>query len=221
MTRGFHELLGEPLWRDLLRLGTRRRYRPKSSLVRQGDPGGHLLALTSGRVAVLANQEDGAAALIALRGPGDLIGEMATRSESMRVATVVALDECTAHQLPTTAVNHFLDTHDARGAMSDYLVAKLSESVPYQVRLVHFSAGQRLARLLLEVVALAGPEHRDPMRLPFSQNTAAIALGLSRSTVADQVAAWRRDGTLAPGPRLVVTDLPLLARHAAVTHSTR
>lgn len=197
-------------------MGVERHYRPKAALVRQGDPGGFLLVLTRGRVAVLANQEDGAGALVALRAAGDLIGEMATRSGSVRVATVVALDECTARLLPMATMNHFLDTHDVRDAMSHHLVAKLSETVPYQVRLVHFSAGQRLARLLLEIVALADPDHPEPLRLPLSQESAATALGLSRSTVADQVAAWRRDGTLSAGPRLVVANPRLLARHAGV-----
>ncbi|MCS7476110.1 Crp/Fnr family transcriptional regulator [Umezawaea endophytica] len=220
MTRGFRELLDEPLWQELLTLGVEHRYRPKSVLVRQGDPGGHLLALTRGRVSVLGNEEDGSGAMVALRGPGDLIGEMATRSGSTRTATVVALDECRASKLPAEAVHRLLDARDARGAMNDYLVAKLSETVPYQVRMVHFNAGQRCARLLLEVVALAGPEHRDPMRVPFSQEALAAALGLSRSTVTNQIAAWRKDGTLAAGPRLVVASLPLLARHAGVTSVT-
>jgi CRP-like cAMP-binding protein len=220
VTRGFRELLGEPLWQDLLRMGTGRRYASKSALVRQGAPGGFLLALTAGRVKVLGSEPDGSGLLVALRGPGDLIGEMAARSDTVRNATVEALDDCAARYLPRAKFSDFLTAHGMQDAFNDYLVAKLSETVPYHVRLVHFSARQRTARLLLEVVALAAPEDPARLRVPFSQEAVATALGLSRSTVADQIALLRKDGTLARGPRLLVADLHQLAKHAGVTGVT-
>jgi CRP/FNR family transcriptional regulator, cyclic AMP receptor protein len=214
--RGFQELLGDQRWQALLSVGTLRSYRPGSFLLRQGDEGGFLLALTSGRVKVLARDEDGAEVLLALRGPGDLVGEMTRRSTAKRTATVQAIDRSTARYLPTVLFDHFLSGHHAHGAFSDYLIAKLSETVPYQVQMVHFTPRQRIARLLLEVVALASPDQPDPLRVPFSQEALAGALGLARSTVAGRITELRRAGVLAAGPRLVVADLRALARHAGV-----
>jgi CRP/FNR family transcriptional regulator, cyclic AMP receptor protein len=211
--RGFEAQLGQRRWQALCDAGTDRSYRPGQFLLRQGDRGGFVLALTSGRVRVSALEQDGTQLLQALRGPGDLIGEMAMRSGAERTAAAVALDRCTARCLPVDTFQRFLDLTGAQGALSDYLIAKLSETVPYQLQLVHFTPRQRIARLLLKVIALAG-SLPEPMRIPFSQTGIATALGLARSTVAEQIAVLRDAGALAPGPSLVVID-PRLLRQAA------
>ncbi|MCP2260967.1 cAMP-binding domain of CRP or a regulatory subunit of cAMP-dependent protein kinases [Streptoalloteichus tenebrarius] len=215
--RGFHALLGDSRWHALLRAGFPHTFSPGSTLVRQGDEGGFVWALASGRVAVLARQEDGAQLLVSLRGAGDLLGEMAVRPSSRRTATVEAIDRCVAHRVPAETFHRFLEEHDAQGGFSDYLVAKLSETVPYQVQLVHFTPLQRVARLLLEVVALADATAVDRFRVPFSQEAVAAALGLARSTVAEQIARLRREGALASGRRLVVSDSRRLAHHSGIT----
>jgi CRP/FNR family transcriptional regulator, cyclic AMP receptor protein len=215
--RGFRELLGDQRWQALLGTGTLRSYRPGSFLLRQGDQGGFLLALTSGRVKVLARDEDGAEVLLALRGPGDLVGEMTRCPTARRSATVQAIDYSTARYLPVTLFDQFLIHHHACGVFSDYLIAPLSETVPYQVQIVRCTPQQRIARLLLEVVTLADPDHPDPLRVPFSQEAVAVALGLARSTVARWITELRRAGVLAAGPRLVVADRKALAQHAGIT----
>ncbi|GGI71887.1 cyclic nucleotide-binding protein [Saccharopolyspora subtropica] len=212
--RGFARLLGERRWAELVEMGALRSYRPGAFLIRQGDRGGFLLALTSGRVKVLASERDGSEVLLSLRGPGDLVGEMAAKRENERSATVQAVDNCTARFLLRTDFDRFLLEQDAHALFADYLVAKLSETVPYQIHQVHFSPKQRVARLLLEVVRLADPSHPDHWRVPFSQDGLASALGLARSTVAEQLSALRSDGVLGPGPRIVVADVQALARQA-------
>ncbi|KEI43402.1 Crp/Fnr family transcriptional regulator [Saccharopolyspora rectivirgula] len=214
--RGFRKLLGEQRWKALLRAGSPRTYRPGAFLLRQGDPGGFLLALTSGRVKVLASERDGGEVLLTLRGAGDLVGEMAARTETHRTATVQALERCTAHHVTKADFDRFLDQHDARDELSDYLILKLSETVPYQLQQAHFSPAQRIARLFLQVVTLADPDQPDRMRVPFSQEAIANALGYARSTVAQQIAEMRASGVLGPGPRIVVADSAGLAEQAGV-----
>jgi CRP-like cAMP-binding protein len=184
-------------------------------LLRQGDRGGFILAVTTGRVRISALAQDGGQLLHALRGAGDLVGEMGLRSEARRTATVVALDDCTACHLSTAEFQRFLAAEKAHDALRDYLIAKLSETVPYQLQLVHFTPRQRIARLLIDVAALAGPLS-DPLRIPFTQTGIADALGLARSTVAEQIAAMRAAGVLASGRQLVVRDLPRLTRLAGI-----
>jgi CRP/FNR family cyclic AMP-dependent transcriptional regulator len=106
-------------------------------------------------VQVAALNEDGTQLLQALRGAGDLVGEMAMRDGAERSATVVALDRCTVRYFSVELLRHFLTSAGAHGAFTDYLIAKLSETVHYQLQLVHFSPRQRVARLLLDVIALA------------------------------------------------------------------
>ncbi len=209
-------MLGERRWAALVETGALRSYRPGAFVLRQGERGGSLFAVTSGRVKVLANERNGSEVLLSLRGSGDLVGEMAAKSDARRTATVQALDHCTARFLFRPAFDRFLLEQDAHAEFADYLVAKLSETVPYQIHQVHFSPRQRLARLLLEVVRLADPNHPDHRRVPFSQDGLASALGLARSTVAEQLGVLRSDGVLGPGPRIVVVDVRALAGLAGV-----
>lgn len=174
------------------------------------------MALTRGRVEVLGTEPGGAQVLLAFRGAGDLVGEMAIRSGT-RSATVQALDRCTAWHIPGGALEEFLRRHDAQSLFADYLVAKLSETVSSQLQQAHFTPLQRLSRLLLDVLELADEDQADRMRIPLSQEAIARALGLARSTIAEQIAALRRDRALGPGPRLVVADPERLARCAEVS----
>lgn len=214
LSRGFRALLGEQHWAVLVAAGVPRTHRPGEFLLRQGDRGGGLFALTSGRVKVLAAEPDSSDVLLALRGAGDLVGEMAARENSERTATIQALDECTSISLPRAEFDRFLHNKQVYGVFSDYLVSKLSETVPYQVQQVHFAPRQRLARLLFEAFSLADSRHRDGRKIPFSQHELAKALGMARSTVAEQLAALREVGALGPGPRIVVENEDVLAEQA-------
>ena len=209
----FRALIGDGRWWSLRELGTARSYRPGEFLLRQGERGGFVLAVTSGRVEVSAAAADGAQVLLSFRAAGDLVGEMAI-SSGVRSASVRAIERCTACCVPDGAFREFLLQCGAWDAFADYLASKLSETVPHQVRQAHSTPLRRLSRMLLEVLALAEHDRQDRMRIPLSQESLAGALGLARSTVAEQIAKLRRVGALAPGPRLVVADVDRLAREA-------
>ncbi|GAA3885979.1 Crp/Fnr family transcriptional regulator [Saccharothrix violaceirubra] len=212
--RGFRGLLGEDGWRLLLRQGVERRYPARTVLMRQGDRGTDVVVLVTGRVKVLGVERDGGQALITLRGAGDLVGEVAARSAGGRTATVETLDRCTTRVIPAAAFGAFLDEHGGTSALLDYMAAKLSQTVRHQLDTVHHGPERRIARLLLEVVALADEAADPPTRVPFSQRDLALSLGLARSTVADHLRRLKEVGALRPGPRLDVVDMAAL-RHVA------
>jgi CRP-like cAMP-binding protein len=209
--RGFRALVSDEEWAELLAAGRHRRYRPGDDLLRQGDPGGYLLALTVGRVQVLRTEADGGRVFLELRAAGDIVGEMAARGSGLRNATVSALDACEA-QLVSVAAFDRLPT--AR-MLTDYVVGKIDASLPWRVQLANFKPLPKIARLLAEIVALAGPELTDPRLIPLSQQEIADALGIVRSSVAGVVADLRRDGVLGPGPRLTVLDREELLRRTS------
>ena len=208
---GFRTLLSGEQWSALLAAGSPHRYRPGDTLVRQGDPGGFLLVLRTGRVQVLRTEADGSQLLLEVRAAGDLIGEMAARDSGVRNATVVAVDECFAQQLSIPVFERL----PAAALLSDYIVSKINQHLPVRVQLAHFRPTQKVARLFAELVALAGPELTDPRRIPLSQQEVAHALGLSRSKVAAVVADLRTEGVLGPGPKLTVLDRDALLRHTS------
>ncbi|MBB5977146.1 Crp/Fnr family transcriptional regulator [Kribbella solani] len=207
----FEDLVGRSAWERLLTAGTLRSYRPGQTILRQGDPGGFLLALNHGRVKLLASAEDGAQLLLTVRGAGQLLGELAAGA-GQRTATVEALDRCTAHYLSTAQFERFVAKNGLAQEFSRYVVEKFNQAVSRQVDLAHRSALRRIARLLHDTVVVAPATAANRMRVPFTQEELAGSLGLARSTVADQLTNLRASGALTPGPQLVVADLELLAR---------
>jgi len=70
-------------------------YKPGEVIFTEGEPGSTMLLILRGTVRVLKQGSDTVAPrLIAMRGPGDFIGEMALVEESPRFATLVAGTEC-------------------------------------------------------------------------------------------------------------------------------
>ncbi|GAA0615179.1 Crp/Fnr family transcriptional regulator [Kribbella sandramycini] len=210
MLQTFRELIGSSAWQLLLAEGMLRSYSPGQAILRQGDPGGFLLALDHGRAKLLASATDGAQLLLTVRGAGQLLGELAG-DEGLRTATVEAMDRCTAYYLSTAQFDRFIAKHRLGQEFHRYVTGKFDQAVSRQVDLAHRSALRRIARLLHDTAVLAPSTAADPMRVPFTQEELAGSLGLARSTVADQLTTLRAAGALTRGPHLVVADLDRLA----------
>lgn len=214
-SRGFRRLLGEPGWQGLREAGVLWKYRKGERLLRQGFRGTSVLALVAGRVKVVQSTPDGKEALIALRGAGDLVGEIAAPHNGERTASVQAVDSCEAVRLEWGALQSSL------GKLSDsllreYMALKLAQAGPYKLRLVHFKPERKIARLVLELAALADPSIADPNRVPFTQQEIADSLGIRTSTVAEHVKRLRAKGALVERGHLVLGDREALHQAAGV-----
>lgn len=93
MGRPFVERLAPSDWDALKECGRVARHLSGSIISHEGAAGDTLHVLLAGRVAVLKNQGDGQSALLAYRGPGDVLGEMGVMSGVPRSATVVAVED--------------------------------------------------------------------------------------------------------------------------------
>ncbi|MEU0095382.1 Crp/Fnr family transcriptional regulator [Kribbella sp. NPDC006257] len=210
----FAAQIGPQQWRDLLAVGSLRSFRPGRVILRQGDPGGFLLALETGRVKLLASAEDGLQLMLTVRGGGHLLGELAGDANGRRTATVEAIDRCTARYLPLVTFERFLAAKGLAAQFHRYVTGKFDQAVARQVDLAHRRSVRRIARLLLDMARLAPPGLVDPLRIPFTQEELAASLGMARSTVTDQLARLRQSGALSSGPQLVIADLDRLTEWA-------
>lgn len=211
----FAARIGSVAWQQLLRLGSLRVFQPGRPLLRQGAPGGFLLALEAGRVKLIAGAVDGAELMLTVRGGGHLIGELAGDDTGKRTASVEAIDRCTARYLPLPIFEQFLAEYQLRDQLRRYISDKFDQAVTRQVDLAHRRAVRRIARLLVDMVQAAPPGTANPERVPFTQEELAASLGMSRSTITDQLARLRADGALGPGPHLTVSDIDRLSAWAA------
>ncbi len=80
----------------LLELGRPIGYAPKSVLVHQDDASDHVIVILDGWTKVTRSAATGYEALLALRGPGNIVGEASAVSGRPRSATVTALGEVEA-----------------------------------------------------------------------------------------------------------------------------
>ena len=188
---------------QLLAAGSARWYEQGAVLLRQGEPATHVLALVRGRVKVLHTSPEGQILLLALRGPGEILGDMSVLGTDERSATVVALDRCETRVILADRFRRLvrslgLEEHFLRHAMS-----RIRESDAWRAELATLPAGPRLARTLLRLAG-GGPAPTD---VRVDQAELGHATGLSRSTVAAGLARLREQGVITTSRgRIIITD---------------
>lgn len=97
--QSLRSLLPRDVWQALLTSGAVRSYRAGEVLTRQGDPGSHVFILAAGRVKIARVDSEGNELLLAVRGVGDIVGELAVLGGGLRSATVTALVPCVTYVL--------------------------------------------------------------------------------------------------------------------------
>lgn len=185
--RGLGALLNDRIWNDLLRNGTVVRFAPRATLLRQGDPATHVLLLIRGAVKVIQVGTDGDRYVIAVRGAGEVLGEIAVFGGGTRSATLIAVEPCLTYVLPAERFRRIITDHRAIGEVLRHLTIRYRESEAIRAELADLAVQQRLARILLRF-ALANNN------VPLTQQELADAAGLSRSAVAAQLATFRDHG---------------------------
>lgn len=192
-------------WIALLKAGVTRRFGTGTVLVRQGEPGTHVLALTSGRVKTVRAEPGGTEVLLALRGPGEVIGVIAAIDGGIRSATVTAIEPVTAALLTADRFRGVISQVHLHDHLVRHLLARHREAEAAWAELAWMPTLQRVARTLLRH---ASPG-REPPLLELTQHELALAASLSRSALAADLAELRRRGLIATGRRRIeIRDLP-------------
>ena len=110
--RSFWNSLADPERDALAAAGVEEVFRPGAVLCRAGDDTSQVMVIDSGWVKVsLREGPDTAEKILAVRGQGDVVGERAALTTSVRSATVTALDEVSAMVVPAERFAEFLRGH--------------------------------------------------------------------------------------------------------------
>lgn len=214
---GFGATIEPRAWRDLTALGQPVVFGPGAVLMRQGDVADQVLLLTAGRVKVSLVDAEGHSMLLAVRGPGQVLGDITIIDGARRSATVSAIDLCEVSAVPREtflAGLHAMGLHDE---LVRFAMWRLRESEVLRLELATLKAGPRVVRGLLRLaVATPGTNTVD---IGISQAEFGEAIGLSRASVADKLAELRSAGLVNTGrERIIITDLPGLRSLAAGSH---
>ena len=183
------------------------------------DEGEGLLMVQQGLAKVRAYSDDGEEAVMAVLGPGDLMGEMAVLTAGMRNADVVALTSLVVVKLRAVAYRELL-YNDGRLSLSlaRLLAARLT-ALNRRFLLRGADATTRLLAVLLNL-ALTSSRGEDPLALipPLPQRELAVMAGLSRETTSRTFAQLRQRGTVIGDPQgMRIADLQALLKRGLLS----
>jgi CRP/FNR family cyclic AMP-dependent transcriptional regulator len=218
--RSFLESLLEQERTDLLRAARTRRWERGDLLVRTGDRVDSATVLLSGSVKVHKTTAEGAEVVLALLGPGDLLGEMSAVREAARSADATALEDVEGVVISVPDLRGFLSAHPhAMLALLEMAVARLHVA---DLRRIEFATAGSLARVATRLVELAerfGVDREDgaiEVGIPLTQEELAAWSASSRESTARALHTLRKLDLLETRRRrLVVRDLEKLRPHAA------
>ncbi len=189
-------------------LGTIRSYRQGDILLREGDRPDRTMIIRSGRVKIVTVAESGYETLLAHRGPGDLIGEMAVIDGETRSASVVALEGVEVAVVPADLFRAFVASHpEVARAVVGSMARRLRESDRRRSDLGAYPTAVRLARHLLELAHRHGqaqPGGGVAITLRLTHHDLAAAIGASRESVGRDLKNLRSRGVIKKRGRMIV-----------------
>jgi CRP/FNR family cyclic AMP-dependent transcriptional regulator len=184
---------------DLLALGTPRRLTRGELLIREGDTGDEVYVLLSGLVKVSGGTYDGHTTLLAIRVPGDVVGELAALDQGTRSATVQACGDLDVRAIGRSMFDAYLTAHPAAAAaLQRAVAAKLRQATRSRVDLLGAPALIRLARILDRLASGHGRPVDGGRRIdvPLSEGELAAMIGSSVASVQRGLAELRRLGLI-------------------------
>ena len=189
------------------------RYPPGSVLFGEGEETDFALLLRAGHVKVQVGRPP---RTVAVRGPGEIIGEMAAVRRKPRSASIVAVEKVEALYIPAIVWLRFLYEHPR--AMHAQLVAadeRLDEATQKSVE-SYLGVEQRLAKSLIELVEKGlGNNTSRGTELRFSQRDLASLVGASRESVVQVIRGFKETGIVDTGRNVtIVTQLARLRKIA-------
>jgi CRP/FNR family cyclic AMP-dependent transcriptional regulator len=178
----------------LLRLGMRRAFRGNQVLMRHGDPSDHVFLLVTGWVRVSQESPGDQEILLALRGPGDVLGDLAALFGWPRTATIETLDRAEVVQLTSTQFVNSLHAHpEIAIAMVKQMGIRLREAESVRMDFATLDVGHRVTAYLLWLLEQHGRPNGDGfvIDMPLSQQDIANRVGASLRAVARSLAVLR------------------------------
>jgi CRP/FNR family cyclic AMP-dependent transcriptional regulator len=204
--------------KELRALGRRRRFPRGTTLFNEGETSDRVVLVEEGRVKISYFTEEGKEVLLALRGPGDLLGEFSAFDEQPRSATGTAMDDVESVVFGREEFTSWLESH-GRIALQllRLLSAKLRDADRKRVEFAAYDTVGRVARRLVELMERFGEETDGGVRLaiPLSQEELAGWTGSSREAVAKALQTLRNRGWIDTHRRgITVLDPTALVKRA-------
>jgi CRP-like cAMP-binding protein len=198
----------------LMGLGIRYVLGPGRLVIAQGERSRHVVILQTGYVKVTTTTAGYQEALMAVRGPGDIIGELAAMSGAERSATVTTCGRIIGRLISHNVLEQFLTDHPA---VSRHLTAVVGDKLLWANRrradFISLPALNRVASVLRDLaVVFAGSNHAaESIRINVTQPELASIAGIREVTVHKELRELREMRLIATGYRhITITNMDQL-----------
>ncbi|MFJ3303714.1 Crp/Fnr family transcriptional regulator [Streptomyces sp. NPDC086549] len=201
-------------------VGHVRRWNRSDILMREGEPADFVVLLTGGLVKATVDSANGYTSLLALRGPGELVGELSCVDGRPRSATVTAMRRAEGVVVASEAFLRLLEQNAALGlSVLRSVVARLRDSDLLRAAQGAHTTRARLASLLVKLAVRHGSSASETLpgaiSVQVNQHELAAAAGASRESVVRCLRAMQHEGLVATGRgRTIVLNLAGLRRWA-------
>lgn len=198
--------------------GTRRRHPRGSTLLNEGDIAGRVMIVESGQVKIGCLTPDGKEIVLAVRGPGQLLGELSAIDGQPVSASATALEDVDVISIPADRFKELLsDTPGVALQLIQLLCQRLRDADLKRGEFGALDAVSRVARRLTEMAERFGDTTSEGLRinLPLSQEEIAGWTGSSRESVSKALQALRSRGLIETHRKgITVLDLEGLRRRS-------
>jgi CRP-like cAMP-binding protein len=180
----------------------------------EGTSAPTLAVILEGRLKVLRTSLDGTEVLLALRGPGDILGELSTLVGASRSASVVAIEPVRLLVVPLEEFERLLaNDSEVSRTLIRALIERLREAIEVQGDLCE-EVPVRIGRLLLRLADRFGSPADDgsvDIDIPLTQDELAGLTASSRGGASLALRELRGAGLIETGRRRIkVLDLDRL-----------
>lgn len=215
MTVGLLDILGPeaPKWRQKMR---RRRFGRDEVVFHEGDAGDTLHVIEKGRVLVEVTTARGDVAALSVRGPGEVIGELAVVGDGRRTARVTTLEPTETMSLSPDILAE-LRAEDPRvdRYLLELLAEKLQESMAQLMEVLFIPVDKRVLRVVERLADAFDDGSARAVVVRVRQEDIASMAGTRRQTANRPLKAAEAEGAIAiRRGRIEVLDRDLLAELA-------
>jgi CRP/FNR family transcriptional regulator, cyclic AMP receptor protein len=214
----FVEALEPGRFDDLRALGRSLRFPIGARLFHEREPGDAVLVLLSGRVKLSSTTENGREAVLGIREPGELIGEMSAIDAVPRSATATALEPVEVLALSSDAFLAYLRrAPDVALVLVRVLNRRLRDADRKRTEFLSQDTVGRVCSRLVELAERFGESGADGTEIDLSitQEDLAGWTGSSREAVIRALRTLRELGWIATRRRgVTLLDVEMLRRRA-------
>ena len=187
-------------------------------LFNEGDSGDRLYILLTGKVKLGHTSVDGRENLLAVLGPGEIVGELTLFDPGPRSATATAVATTELLALEHNQLMGFIDSHPTLAKdMLRALAVRLRLTNTALADLVFSDVPGRVAKALLDLAERFGAPTEDGIHVPhdLTQEELAQLVGASRETINKSLAEFSSRGWIRlEGRAVTLIDVERLKRRA-------